>query len=204
MTKRFTLLLAAGVWFSTTALAQDGVKGAAHHHDHSAMEAAELKRSEANYKIPDITLIRHDGKKASFPSELDDGRPVILQFMFTSCTTICPVTTRIFAQVQQKLGKARDKLHMLSISIDPEYDTVARLDSYAKKIGAQTQWQFYGGTLEASLALQNAFEAFRGDKMNHAPITYLRAAPGKPWTRLDGLQSPENIIKEYRALVGKA
>jgi protein SCO1/2 len=102
------------------------------------------------------------------------------------------------------LGKERDKLHMLSISIDPEYDSAARLDNYARKHGAGSQWQFYGGTLESSLTMQKAFESFRGDKMNHLPVTYLRAAPGKPWIRLDGLQGPEDIVREYRALVGKA
>jgi protein SCO1/2 len=40
--------------------------------------------------------------------------------------------------------------------------------------------------------------------MNHVPVTYLRAAPGKPWIRLDGLQSADDIVKEYRALIGKA
>jgi protein SCO1/2 len=200
MMKRFAMLLAAGLWVSTAALAQ----GAAHQHDHGAMQAAELKRSEAKYIVPAITLTRQDGKKVNFPAEIDDGRPVMLQFMYTSCTTICPVTTRTFSQVQQKLGKEKDKLHMLSISIDPEHDTAARLDSYAKSLGAGSQWQFYGGTLEASSAMQKAFESFRGDKMNHVPVTYLRAAPGKPWIRLDGLQSAEDIVKEYRALIGKA
>lgn len=204
MAKISALLLVTAVWVSSAALAQDGTKGAAHQHDHSAMAPAQLSRSEAAYKIPAISLVRQDGKKVSFPGELDDGRPVMLQFMYTSCTTICPVTTQMFSQVQQKLGKDRDKLHMLSISIDPEYDTAARLDSFAKKLGAGPQWQFYSGTLDASLAMQKAFESFRGDKMNHVPVTYLRAAPGKPWIRLDGLRGPEDIIREYRALTGKA
>jgi protein SCO1/2 len=198
--KRHAMLLAAGLWVPTAALAQ----GAAHHHDHGAMQAAELKRSEAKYTVPAVTLTRQDGKKVNFPAAIDDGRPVMLQFMYTSCTTICPVTTRTFSQVQQKLGKEKDKLHMLSISIDPEHDTAARLDSFAKTLGAGPQWQFYGGTLEASSAMQKAFESFRGDKMNHVPVTYLRAAPGKPWVRLDGLQSADDILKEYRAIAPKA
>jgi protein SCO1/2 len=110
----------------------------------------------------------------------------------------------MFSRVQDKLGKEHDKFHMLSISVDPEYDTPVRLNSFAKKLGAGPQWQFYGGTLEASVILQKAFDSFRGDKMNHVPVTYLRAAPGKPWTRLDGLRTPDDIIREYRALTGKA
>jgi protein SCO1/2 len=204
MTKIAALLIATGVCVASAALAQEGSKGAAHQHNHAAMAATELKRSEASYSIPALTLVRQDGKKVSFPAELDDGRPVLLQFMYTSCTTICPVTTQMFSRVQDKLGKEHDKFHMLSISVDPEYDTPVRLNSFAKKLGAGSQWQFYGGTLESSVALQKAFDAFRGDKMNHVPVTYLRAAPGKPWIRIDGLRTPEDIIREYRSATGKA
>ncbi len=204
MTKIAALLIATGVCLASAALAQEGSKGAAHQHNHAAMAATELKRSEASYSIPALTLVRQDGKKVSFPAELDDGRPVLLQFMYTSCTTICPVTTQMFSRVQDKLGKEHDKFHMLSISVDPEYDTPVRLNSFAKKLGAGSQWQFYGGTLESSVALQKAFDAFRGDKMNHVPVTYLRAAPGKPWIRIDGLRTPEDIIREYRSATGKA
>ncbi|MEX3930193.1 hypothetical protein AB4Y36_40565, partial [Paraburkholderia sp. BR10936] len=36
------------------------------------------------------------------------------------------------------------------------------------------------------MAAQRAFNVYRGDKMNHTPVAFLRAAPGKPWLRIDG------------------
>lgn len=203
-------MLASALAYMQSAKAQSAAPAPAQdhsqhqHHDHSAMTAATLKRSEMPYTIPAIGLVRQDGKKASFPTELDDGRAVVLQFIYTSCTAICPVTTQVFSQVQDKLGKDSAKLRMLSISIDPEYDTPTRLQAYAKKLGAGDQWKFYTGTLEASVALQKAFDAYRGDKMNHVPVTYLRAAQGKTWVRLDGLASPDDILKEYHGLSRKS
>ncbi len=177
-----------------------GMQGMDHeHHHHAAAQSAGTKRSEAKYQIPSLTLVRQDGSKAAFPKELDDGRPVILNFIYTSCTAICPVTSQVFSQVQEKLGKDAAKVHMVSISIDPEYDTPARLSEYAKKYKAGGQWQYYTGTVEASIAMQKAFDAYRGDKMNHIPVTYLRIAPGKPWVRLDGFASPDEVIREYHA-----
>jgi protein SCO1/2 len=170
-----------------------------HHHHHAAAPAMQDMRSVENYKLPALTLLRQDGGKANFPAELDDGRPVMLNFIYTSCTAICPVTTQVFSQVQDKLGADKNKLHMVSVSIDPEYDTPARLDAFAKKYKAGAQWHFYTGTRDASIAVQKAFDAYRGDKMNHVPVTYLRAAPGKPWVRLDGLRSPDDLVKELRA-----
>jgi protein SCO1 len=171
-----------------------------HQHGHE-MSSAPAKRSVESYKIPALDLVRQDGKPASLPAELDDGRPVMLNFIYTSCTAICPLTTQVFSQVQEKLGADKAKLHMVSISIDPEYDTPARLSEFAKKHQAGAQWQFYTGSREASVAVQKSFNAYRGDKMNHVPITYLRAAPGKPWVRLDGMRSPDDLVKEYRALL---
>jgi protein SCO1/2 len=205
MSRRFFfLLLAASVMMPCAVSAQSGAGTSMHHHDHSAMGTTEVKRSEVIYKIPTVVLQRQDGKKASFPGELDDGRAVILQFMYTSCTTVCPITTQMFSEVKEQLGKEKLKFHMVSISIDPEFDNTKRLDAFSKKMSAGEQWQFYTGTLEATVALQKAFDVYRGDKMNHVPVTFLRVAPGKPWVRLDGLRGPEDIVKEYRALSGKA
>lgn len=172
-----------------------------HHHHHAMTESKPaVQRSEASYELPALNLVRQDGKPVDFIKEVDDGRPVILNFIYTSCTAICPVTSQVFAQVQETLLKDKLRYHMLSISIDPEYDTPARLSAYAKKFGATPQWQFYTGTAKASVTAQKAFNAYLGDKMNHLPVTFLRAAPGKPWVRLDGFASPEAVLREFRQL----
>jgi protein SCO1 len=87
-------------------------------------------------------------------------------------------------------------VHIVSISIDPEYDTPARLHAYAARFGAGPAWRHYGGTLAASLAAQRAFGAYRGDKMDHAPVTLVRRAPGAPWTRFDGYATADQLLAE--------
>jgi protein SCO1/2 len=86
----------------------------------------------------------------------------------------------------------------MSISIDPEEDTPARLREYARKFHAGPEWQHYTGTPEASLAAQRAFNVWRGDKMSHAPIILVRAAPGKPWLRIQGFVTPSELLQQYR------
>ena len=164
---------ALGMWASG-ALAADAPDPHAHCHD-AAPEAA---RTTAAYTVPDVELVRDDGKTVRLRQEFDDGRPVVLTFIFTSCTTVCPMISATLAQLQRKLGPARDQVHLVSISIDPEFDTPARLREYASKLGAGPEWQHYGGTLAASQAAQRAFGVYRGDKMNHMPVTLVRAAPG--------------------------
>jgi protein SCO1 len=162
------------------------------------------RRSVADYKLPSsIKLTRDDGKSVSLAEELDDGRPVMVNFIYTTCTAICPVTSKVFQQVQTKLGPDRTKVHLVSISLDPEEDTPARLTEYAKKYKAGPGWQHYTGTAEASVAAQKAFDVYRGDKMNHTPVTLLRASPGKPWVRFDGFATADNLVAEYRQQVAE-
>ncbi|NOT12172.1 MAG: SCO family protein [Methylococcaceae bacterium] len=163
-------------------------------------EAPEYSHSISNYNVPDVKVVRHDGKKVSLLKELDDGRPVILNFVFASCSAICPMLSHIFSKVQEKLTQNKQPFHLVSISIDPENDTPAKLIEYAKKFDAGSQWDFYTGTVESSIAIQKAFNAYRGDKMNHSSIIFLRAAKGKSWLRLDGFASPDAVVHEYATL----
>jgi protein SCO1/2 len=166
-----------------------------HAHHHMGMNSS-VQRSEANYTAPDVKLVRDDGKTVSLPAELDDGRPVILNFIYTSCTTICPLNSQVFEQFQERLGPKHEPVHLVSISIDPEQDTPARLRAYAKQFNAAPGWNHYTGTVAATSAVQWAFNAFRGDKMSHTPLTLVRAAPGQPWIRIDGFASAEDLLAE--------
>lgn len=167
---------------------------------HSALEQ-QVKAQTVQYAVPAVRLVRNDGKVVSLPDEMNDGRPVLLNFIFTSCGSTCPLMSQVFAQFQRKMGAEVNKVHLMSISIDPEEDTPARLSEYASRFGAGPEWQHYTGTLEASLAAQKAFDIYRGDKMSHAPVTLMRAAPGQPWRRIDGLVTPDELLREYQHLL---
>ena len=157
--------------------------------------------SWADYRIPELRLVSENGATVSLPKELDDGRTVVMNFIYTTCETTCPLSSATFAQFQAKLGADSKAVHLVSISIDPEQDTPARLREYAKKFGAGPGWQLYTGTQQASLAAQQAFGAYRGDKMSHIPVTFMRAAPGKPWMRIDGFVTPDQLLHHYRDML---
>jgi protein SCO1/2 len=154
-----------------------------------------------SYSIPDVKLVDENGKAVSI-RELTDGRsPVMLNFIFTTCTTICPVMTSTFHQVQEKLGQSRKDVRMVSISIDPENDTPKKLKEYAAKNMVGAQWTLLTGSLENSVAVQKAFGAFAGEKMNHKPVTFLKAkGSDTKWVRMEGLAEAGQILGEYDKL----
>ena len=93
------------------------VRAAEDHHQHHAAQAPGYTREVVAIRLQETTLVRSDGATAIFPREIDDGKPVVLNFVYTTCTTVCPVLSHSFADFQRKLGAERDKVRMVSISI---------------------------------------------------------------------------------------
>src|ERR1700730_6855554 len=141
-------VFASGLLLGGVALYADETPSDPHALHHQAMLAPpEVARRMTNYVAPDVALVRSDGARVNFAHELDDGRPVLLDFIYTSCTTICPVMSQTFAEMQKRLGSDATKVKMISVSIDPEEDTPSRLTEYAERYRAGGQWNFYTGTV---------------------------------------------------------
>lgn len=151
-------------------------------------------------RLPAVTLTRADGRTVNVPQEFDDGRALMVNFIYTTCFGICPISSQTFAQLQGLLGSEAAKVHLISVSLDPEEDTPPVLREYAHKYHAGPGWDHYTGTVEASIAVQKAFSVYKGDKMNHDPVTLIRAAPGAPWVRVDGFATARELARIYRSL----
>lgn len=199
--KFWTSYLSVLVCFGVAAASANAL-GAEHVHDHSnhahPAKDAPVKRSMLDVKIAPTPMIRQDGTSTTLLKELDGAKPTIVALIYTSCTTVCPVTSQILSKTQDLLGKELSNARILSISIDPEYDTPERLLDYGKKFDAKPQWQHYTGSQANSVAIQKAFSAFRGDKMNHIPLIFIHGGGKKPWVRLEGFPSAEQVVKEFR------
>ncbi len=202
-----------GYHIGAMALALVTIVGAAAHggdiagvsSEHAAHQAAPTigtNRTTADYAIPAIQLVRQDGAIVNLGDELNDGRPVVLSFIYTSCTSVCPLISHTLSQLQTKLHDNPAHVHLVSISIDPEQDNPARLRAYAKTFNAGPEWQHYTGTLAASQTVQRAFDVYRGNKMDHMPATLIRTAPGAHWTRIDGFATADQLFAELSDLSG--
>ena len=179
----------------------------AQEHDHQAQPSpAEVKlgkyeRSLQVYMVPDVTLVNADARRMRIRDMLAADGPVMLDFIFTSCATTCPVLSRELAMVPKKLGAAAPKLRLISVSLDPENDTPARLKAYAMQFDAGANWQFLTGRGEDIDNLKQAFDVSHGSTLEAEPLTFLRPAPGKPWVRINGFASAEELANEFRKVV---
>ncbi len=161
---------------------------------------ARYQRTVESYAVPDVSLVSQAGVKVRLPALLNADRPVLLNFAFSTCTTICPVMSAGFANLQRKLGPEAAGVRLISISIDPENDSPEVLRSYLERYGAKPGWDFYTGRREDVLAVMKAFNAYVDDKMQHRPLTFLKA-PGDPrWVRISGLVGTSDLLAEYRLI----
>jgi protein SCO1/2 len=159
------------------------------------------KRSHASYRFPAIELTDQEGRPFLLEREFEDGRPLVVNFFFTSCSTICPVLTASMKDLHVRLGGAQSDVRLLSITIDPEYDTPEILDLYARAQKASSSWRFLTGDRHDIVRLLKSFDNYRGDKMSHTAVTFLRLSPDDQWLRLDGFASGSDLHAEYHALL---
>ena len=178
------ILMAIGLWGGGTRLL--------------AQTPPSIKRTLESYTVPDVTLVNQDGAKVKLGALLDTGQPVIVDFIFGTCTTICPVLSAGYANLQTKLPAAGPKVHMISISIDPENDTPKVMRDYLKRYRAKPGWDFFTGKREDIDKVMVAFNAYIPNKMSHFPLTLIREPKTGQWIRIFGLMSSSEFVEECR------
>jgi len=171
--------------------------------DHSAhgTGGGRITVREASYEIPAVELVDQKGGVVALPELVNGKRPIVLEFIFATCTTICPVLTATLAGFQDRLGgeEAR-RPQLVSITIDPEHDTPEVLAAYAERFGADAGWLFLTGSRRDVDRVMKAFDVYEPDKMNHRPVVFLKPPGPAPWTRLEGLFGAEELLRRYRGL----
>ncbi|GAB6193609.1 SCO family protein [Desulfocastanea catecholica] len=161
------------------------------------------QRTMEEYQVPDLILLNQEGQEVHLKSYFDSDKLIVLDFIFGTCTTICPVLSVSFAHLQKKLGEDLDRVRLVSISIDPDNDTPEVLKEHLQKYGAQPGWDALTGKRENIIQVLKSFDAYVANKMDHFPLTILRAPGEKQWVRLYGLLSASDLRKEYEQLMKK-
>lgn len=162
--------------------------------------AGNYKRSVENYTVPDVVLVNQDGARVRFKSFVETDQPVVLDFIYATCTTICPVLSASFTSLQRKLGPDSGKARLVSITIDPEHDTPAIMKEYLKKYRAGPGWDFLTGSRADIDRVMRAFNAYIPDKMSHYQLTLMRSPKDGKWIRIKELVSSADLLAEYTAL----
>jgi protein SCO1/2 len=163
----------------------------------AAAPGANYKRTVERYTMPDVTLVNQDGKRVRLYDLVNGGKPVVLDFIYGTCTTICPVLSANFTNFQRRLGDGIRNVQLVSISIDPEHDTPAVMKKYLKNYQARPGWDFLTGSRQDIDRVMRAFNAYVPNKMSHYPILFFRAPGNDQWVRIYGLIGTKDFLAEH-------
>lgn len=169
------------------ARAQDHAAHAAH--AAAAMQSLQGETAAGAVAVADVPVQDQSGRTRHFHRDLVQGRLVAINFIFTRCTTVCPLLGTRFAQVRKQLGDDAARIALISISIDPANDTPQELSRWSRAFGAGPGWDLVTGARADIDQLARSLGASAADPASHAPLVVLideRGAP-RPWRRLDGL-----------------
>jgi protein SCO1/2 len=110
--------------------------------------------------VPNFTLTDETG--ATFSRAKLDGQVWIANFIFTSCPTACPLLSKKMEKIQKRTRNLGRSFHMVSFSVDPEHDTPAELDKYARRFHANPRgWNFLTGPLDqVKTAVTDGFKIY--------------------------------------------
>ncbi|MDQ1524403.1 MAG: hypothetical protein QOE47_2327 [Pyrinomonadaceae bacterium] len=146
--------------------------------------------------IPDIEVLDQDGRKLHFYTDLVRGKTVAINFIFTTCTTVCPPLGATFARVQKDLGgrTGRD-VHFISISVDPATDTPERMKAWGAKFKAGAGWTFVTGDKPAINDLLKALGAGVARPEDHTPFVLIGNDARGAWRRAYGLVKPSQLVQ---------
>jgi len=164
-------------------------------------EELRYERTVHQFEVPDVTLLSQDRMRVRLDEFVDFDQPVLLDFIFGTCTTICPVLSAGYSNLQKKLGEGTGQVRLVSISIDPEHDTPEVMKKYLERYRARPGWDFFTGSRADIDQVMRAFDAYVPDKMSHRPVMFLRAPDDDEWIRIYGLVSTRELMEEYRKLL---
>lgn len=162
-----------------------------------AAKAAGEQATEAlgALNVPDVPLVDQDGRPVRFYTDLVKGRVVAVNFVFTTCTTICPPMGASFARLEKLVAGKGEGVHLISVSIDPTTDTPARLKEWSQKFGAGPGWTLVTGDRDEVVRLLKALGVYTASVTEHSPLVLVGNEPARRWTRAYGLAAPAKLAE---------
>jgi protein SCO1 len=167
-------------------------------HDHQQMTEPDTLQISAR-PIPDVRLTDESGHEVRFASDVLRQRPALISFIYTRCTTTCPLVGATVATVTEKLQADASKLAIVSITVDPDYDTPERLRDWRKLYGEIPQWTLLTGAKRDITQLLRALGAYSPNLEDHSEILLIGPNASGQWVRMSSLAGWDTVVEQVRA-----
>ena len=168
------------------------------HAKHRAMmkQKSDPVAESVDIDLRDRQLVDQNGQEVMFVTDVVGDNIVVMDFVYTTCTTICPVLSALFRQVQEKLGAdVGEEITLVSMSVDPIRDTPQRLKAYSAKHGAGGGWLWLTGQKTVVDDVLNGLGAYTTNFEDHPSMVLIGDGQTGEWKRLFGFPNPDRIVQ---------
>ena len=197
--KQFAYRTLLTIGLLTTGVGQALAHSADEHAGHSAPPANTQESAEV--KFADVELLDQNGKPVRLEKDLVTNKIVVMSFIYTHCTTVCPVVSSIMGKVQKQLGaRVGNEVQLVSISIDPQRDDPQRQNDYARGFREGPGWSWLTGSTQSVSETLKGLGTFSGDFKKHAPLIMVGDGNSRHWTRYYGFTDPTVLTREVEQL----
>ncbi|MGO4330881.1 SCO family protein [Cupriavidus sp. 2TAF22] len=155
--------------------------------------------------FPNVMFETHDGRKVRFYDDVVKGRLVVFNMMYTACAGICPPNTANLMAVQAALGhRVGHDIHLVSLTLQPELDTPAALQAYARQYGIRPGWTFLTGRradmdlVRRRLGFYDSDPAEDALLSRHTGMLSIGNEPLDRWCMMPALTAPQQIAHAVR------
>lgn len=193
-------ILVAALYVLLTAGGPASVHAQDHHHHHESNKAAEEPEPVGARRIPDVGLTDQSGHQVHFVSDILQQHAAVISFIYTSCATTCPLVGATMAAMADRFQKDRSGVAVLSVSVDPDYDTPSRLLAWRQRFGDNPQWTLLTGNKPDVEQLLRALGAYSVNLEDHADILLIGPDPAGRWTRLSAFADMDTIATAVAGL----
>lgn len=167
---------------------------APHSHSHSTPRNEIAARTQLS--VPDLDVLDQEGQKRKFYTDFVKDKVVVINFIFTTCTAMCPLAGANFSKLQTLLGHrlGRD-VFLISITTDPETDSPAKLKTWGVQFKAKDGWTLVTGRTDELAQILRVLTGDGPNKGYHVPSIFIANDQKKVQRFAYGLESPERLIK---------
>jgi protein SCO1 len=182
------------------------LRPAASHDAHHHAAPQDPSSKSARITLHDIQLVDTDGQTVRFKSDAVGDRIVVVDFIYTSCTTICPITSALFGEVQGRLAEKLGErfgpdVKLISLTVDPAIDTPQRLKDYAGNFGSPAGWLWLTGDKPKVDKVLAGLGAYSADFTRHSGAILVGDAHSGEWTRFYGIPKTQDIVDRVERLL---